>query len=110
LHLHGLLQIEQLEKLQKMMPDCRIIQNGQLPDGNQKVRGRFHDLIFDQHINLQYGNSAEKQNRYQELLISMIKDQWNWILDNSIVRVVDDNNAVDSLRMAETARNAARQF
>jgi hypothetical protein len=44
------------------------------------------------------------------LLISMIKDQWNWMLDDSVVRVVDDNNAVDSLRLAETARNAARQF
>ena len=110
LHLHGLLQTEQLEKLQKMMPDSRIIQTGKLPDGNQKVRGRSQDLMFDQHVNLQYGNSAEKQNRYQELLISMIKDQWNWMLDDSVVRVVDDHDAVDSLRLAETARNAARQF
>ena len=110
LRLHGLLQKEQIEKLKKMMPDCSIIQNGKLPEGNQKVRGRFHDLNFDQHVNMEYGNSAEKQNRYQQLLISMIKDQWNWILDNSVVRVIDDNNAVDSLRMAETAKNTAKQF
>jgi len=43
-------------------------------------------------------------------LISMLKDQWNWILDNSVVRVIADTNAIDSLRMAETAKNAARQF
>ena len=110
LRLHGLLQKEQLEKLKKMMPDCLIIQNGKLQDENQKVRGRFHDLIFDQHVNLEYGNSADKQNRYQQLLILMIKDQWNWILDNSVVRVIDDSNAVDSLRMAETAKNTAKQF
>ena len=110
LRLHGLLQKEQIEKLNKMMPDCSIIQNGKLPEGNQKVRGRFHDLNFDQHVNMEHGNSAEKQNRYQQLLISMIKDQWNWILDNSVVRVIDDNNAVDSLRMAETAKNTAKQF
>jgi hypothetical protein len=59
---------------------------------------------------MEHGNSAEKQNRYQQLLISMIKDQWNWLLDNSVVRVIDDNNAVDSLRMAETAKNTAKQF
>jgi predicted dehydrogenase len=110
LRLHGLLQKQQLEKLKKMMPHCLIIQNGKLQDENQKVRGRFHDLIFDQHVNLEYGNSADKQNRYQQLLTSMIKDQWNWILDNSVVRVIDDSNAVDSLRMAETAKNTAKQF
>jgi predicted dehydrogenase len=110
LHLHGLLQKEQLEKLKKSMPGCFISQKGKLQGENQKVRGRFHDLHFDQHVNLDYGNSAEKQNRYRQLLISMIKDQWNWILDNSVVRVVDDSNAVDSLRMAETAKNAAQQF
>jgi predicted dehydrogenase len=110
LHLHGLLQSEQLERLKKMMPGCRIIQNGKLSDENQSVRGRFHDLIFDQHVNLEYGNCAEKQDRYRQLLISMIKEQWNWILDNSVSRVVDDNNAVDSLRMAETARRTAKQF
>lgn len=110
LRLHGLLQREQLERLKKMMPDCSIIQDGKLQDENQKVRGRFHDLIFDQHVNLEYGNCADKQKRYQQLLISMIKDQWNWILDDSIVRVVDDSNAVDSLRVAEAARNMAQQF
>ncbi|MGD0767562.1 MAG: Gfo/Idh/MocA family oxidoreductase [Tepidisphaeraceae bacterium] len=110
LRLHGLLQKEQLEKLKKVMPDSLIIQNGKLHDESQKVRGRFHDLIFDRHVILEYGNSADKQNRYQQLLISMIKDQWNWILDNSVVRVIDDSNAIDSLRMAETAKNTAKQF
>lgn len=110
LRLHGLLQKEQIEKLKKMMPDCSIIRNGKLPAGNKKVRGRFHDLNFDQHVTMEHGNSAEKQNRYQQLLISMIKDQRNWIRDNSVVRVIDDNNAVDSLRMAETAKNTAKQF
>ena len=110
LRLHGLLQTEQLEKLKAMMPDCLITQNGKLPGGNQKVRGRFQDLNFGHHVSLEHGNSADKQNRYQQLLISMIKDQWAWILDDSVVRVINDRNAIDSLRLAETARNAARQF
>jgi hypothetical protein len=110
LRLQGLLQREQLEKLKKMMPDGLITQNGKIPGESQKVRGRFQDLNYDQHVTLEHGNSAEKQNRYQQLLVSMIKDQWNWIRDNSVVRVIDDTNAVDSLRMAETAKNAARQF
>jgi len=110
LRLRGLLKKEQLEKLKKMMPDCLIIQSGHLPDENHKVRGRFHDFTFDQDVTLEYGNIADKQNRYQQLLISMIKDQWNWILDDSVVRTIDDSNAIDSLRMAERATNIAKQF
>jgi predicted dehydrogenase len=110
LRLHGLLQKEQLELLKRMMPDCLVIQNGTLQDENHKVRGRFHDWMFYRHVTVEYGNNADKQNRYQQLLISMIKDQWNWILDNSVVRVIDDSNAIESLRMAETATNTAMQF
>jgi hypothetical protein len=108
--LHGLLQKEQLEKLKEWMPDCIISQNGKLKAGNQKARGRFNNLHFDQYVNLDYGNNADKQSRYQQLLISMIKNQWSWILDKSVVRVIDDSNAVDSLRMAEMARLMAKQF
>lgn len=110
LHLHGLLQREPLEKLRQMMPDCVILESGKLPDRHQTVRGRFHDLPFDQQVNLEFGNRAEKQNRYQQLLSSMIQDQWNWILDDSVVRVIDGSNAVDSLRLAEMARNKAGHF
>ena len=110
LRLHGLLQRQQLERLKQVMPDCSVSQNGQLRAKSQKVRGRFHDLHFDRHVDLEYGNSADKLNRYQQLLISMIKDQWAWILDKSVVRVMDDRNAVESLRMAETAKNLAKQF
>jgi predicted dehydrogenase len=110
LRLHGLLQKEQLEQLDKMMPGCLIIPNGKSHDERQTVRGRFHDIVFDRHVTLEYGNIADKQDRYQQLLIAMIRDQWNWILDNSVVRVVDESNAIESLRMAETAKNTAKQF
>jgi len=110
LHLHGLLKTEQLETLKRMMPDCTIVENGKVPDESQNVRGRFQDITFDHHLNLEYGNSAEKQNRYRQLLVAMIKDQWNWILNNSAGRVMDASNAIDSLRLAETARNRAGTF
>jgi hypothetical protein len=110
LHLHGLLQKEQLETLKRMMPDCIVVQNGEAPDEQQNVRGRFKDIGFDHHVDLESGNCAEKQNRYRQLLVAMIKDQWNWILDNSASRVMDASNAVDSLRLAEAARNRAGTF
>jgi predicted dehydrogenase len=110
LQLHGLLRNEELERLKQMMPGCLIVQTGKSPAERQKVRGRFHEFTFDHQVELEFGNCADKQNRYQELLVAMIKDQWHWILDNSAARTMDASNAVDSLSLAETARNMAGHF
>jgi len=121
--LHGLLSNEQIEKLMFVFPGCSITDYGRKdPDSdysslivvesnsqplNQTVTGRYKKVVFDRLITLEYGNIAEKKDRYELLLISMIKDQWNWMLDNSVIRVIDDTNAVESLRMAETATKTA---
>ena len=126
IRLHGLLNNEQLEKLRIEFPGCSIIEySGQESDSdysssvieqtspqttNHEVTGRFKKVIFDRVITLEYGNSAEKKDRYELLLISLIKDQWNWMVDNSVVRVIDDTNAVESLRMAEKATKNALQY
>jgi hypothetical protein len=109
LHLHGLLRKEQVDTLRQMMPGCLIIQAGNTL-GEKKVRGRCHDFTYDHQLNLEFGNAADKQNRYQELLVAMIKDQWSWIRDHSVVRTIDASNAVESLRLAETAREVAGHF
>ncbi len=110
LRLTGLLKNDQLEKLKKLMPNCVITQTEPSKSENKKVSGRFQDLNFDQHVTLEFGNVADKQNRYQELLISMIKDQWSWIKDKTHQRVIDDTNAVESVRVAEIAKNTAKQY
>ena len=78
--------------------------------GNQKVKGRFVEINFDKEITLECGNVAEKQNRYGQLLISMLTDQWNWIKDHNHKRTIDESNAVESLRMAEQATKIAQKF
>src|ERR1022692_52512 len=78
LRLHGLLKTDDVEKLKTLMPGCQITQYKD-PVENRKVKGRFKDMTFDQHLTLEYGNIADKQTRYQQILIAMIKDQWNWI-------------------------------
>ncbi len=107
IRLHGLLRNYQLKKLLGYLPGCIIIENNLLPEENQGVKGRFHDQVFDKLITLESGKISDKDLRYQQLLVSMITDQWNWILDNSLIRAIDENNAVESLRMAEIATNMA---
>ena len=129
--LHGLLSNEQVEKLKNDFPGCSIkdyirqdsvsdysssiieqitIEQITSKDTNQEVRGRFKKVFFNRIITLEFGNISEKQNRYELLLISMIQEQWNWILDNSIIRINDDTNAVESLRIAETATKMAKYY
>lgn len=121
--IHGLFHEEQIEKLMMDFPGCSITEYvKQEPDSDfssliavqgtsqtvhQEATGRFKRVGFDRLISLEYGNSAEKKDRYEQLLISMINDQWNWILDNSLSRIIDETNAVESLRIAEEATKKA---
>jgi hypothetical protein len=74
----------------------------------QKVRGRFTDIAFNEHVTIEYGSNALKQKRYEEILIAMLTDQLKWIKDRTHRRVIDDRNAVESLRIAEEAANFSK--
>ncbi|HEV8084219.1 MAG TPA: hypothetical protein VGP55_13515, partial [Chitinophagaceae bacterium] len=76
----------------------------------KKVKGRSIEIFFDDHVIIESGNNADKQNRYRQMLTDMLNDQWNWIKDRKHIRIIDDNNAVESLRMAENAKLMAQQF
>ena len=108
--LHGLLQKEQIATIKSMMNNFfEIVQNGNDKE-NKKVRGRFNDIIFNEEITIEYGNLEDKSRRYMEILKLMLQDQWNWIKDKNHVRVIDDKNAVESLKMAEKATSVAQLF
>jgi hypothetical protein len=69
------------------------------------VKMRLHGLLGPgaDPITLEYKNPAGKQELYQQMLTDMISDQWTWIKDRTHIRVIDDDNAVQSLRVAEEA-------
>jgi hypothetical protein len=102
--LHGLLLTEQLKKISEQLVKFTIDHHKELPKTMKVVRGRFSDIPFNEHVTIDYGNVSEKQERYQEMLVAMITDQWNWIKDRKHVRVIDDSNAIQSLRMAEESQ------
>jgi predicted dehydrogenase len=107
--LHGLLYEGQLEKLKKHLGEFSIIHHHE-PDGSgQKVKARFTDLIYTDHITVEYENKLGKQHLYAQMLTDMISDQWNWIRDHGHARVIDGRNAVSSTRMAEKATALAQK-
>ena len=108
--LHGLLQKNSLEKICELLSGCSIQYGNERHENTQTVRGRFSGILFDEHVTIEYGNSSEKQDRYQHMLTAMISDQWMWIKDKNHQRVIDQTNAVQSMKTAEEATLLAQQF
>ncbi len=107
--LHGLVLDEQLKFLKEIVGESSIVYHDETI-GNKKVKGRFAEINFDKEITMECGDVTEKQNRYGQLLIRMLADQWNWIKNHNHKRIINEDNAVESLRMAEQATKIAQNF
>ncbi len=103
MRLHGLLQKGQLNRVQEITGKASVTHHHKPGEKDQKVKGRFRELAFGDHITMEYENARGKQGLYRQMLMDMISDQWAWIKDRKHIRVIDDRNAVESLRMAEDA-------
>ncbi len=107
---HGLLTAAQFEKLKKAFPHAALCSHTDAVAGQQVVRGKFQDIAYAIEVTMEAGDVADKMDRYQQLVVSMLQDQWNWILDPKHRRLIDANNAVASLRLAEQATQQAVHF
>ena len=107
--MHGLWSIEQVNNIRKVFPDA-LMEVHDDSSGTKLVKGNFKDIHYDQLITFTSGDIADKMARYEELVISMLKDQWAWIKDKSHQRQIDETNAVESLRIAETATIEAVKY
>jgi predicted dehydrogenase len=76
------------------------------------VKMTVHGLLDGgaQPVTREYANPGGKQELYQQMLTAMISDQWNWIKDRTHIRVIDDDNAVKSLRVAAEATAISKHF
>ncbi|MBK9732642.1 MAG: Gfo/Idh/MocA family oxidoreductase [Chitinophagaceae bacterium] len=107
--LHGLLLHHHLEILQNQLEGAKIEQQDADYPEVQLTRGRFQEVLFDHHVTIHYGNEMEKQDRYRQMLTAMITDQWKWIVNKNHVRVIAERNALQSLKMAETAQRLSKE-
>ena len=108
--LHGLLQNGFLRRLQEITGLYSLVHNSQEEEPVQKMEGRFSRLAIENHITMEYENVSGKQEVYQEMLTAMINDQWCWIRDPGHIRMIDDRNAVQSLKMAQDAARMAKKY
>jgi predicted dehydrogenase len=122
----GLFNNTDLETLNQDFPGCRIatVDTGQAVSGSllpvdshstsktgvRSATGRFKSISFDHLTIMEYGNDSDKMQIYEQLLRYMIKDQWNWLQDSSVERIINGANAVESLRIAERSTTLARCY
>jgi predicted dehydrogenase len=105
--LHGLFNNEQLTRLDKIIGPCSIVEHDNANQRNREATGRFLEITFDHYLTIECASDVGKQSLYQQMLKDMLTDQWCWIMHNDHERSIDDNNAVESLQMAEQAKEIA---
>lgn len=107
IRMHGLFKKEQFEKISRLFPNASIEVHSGAAGDEHHVKGKFRDIAYDALLTITAGDIADKMERYDQLVTSMLTDQWAWIKDPSHSRVIDDANAVESVRIAEEATNNA---
>ncbi len=110
IRLHGLFTKDQFEKISHHFPSASI-EVIESPSGQgQHATGKFKDISYDALMTITSGDIKDKMDRYEQLVMSMLEDQWAWIRDHSHPRKIDDTNAVESLRIAEEATLQSKKY
>jgi predicted dehydrogenase len=107
--MHGLFTKQALECVKQLTAEIAVTKHDS-DDLLKTATGRFKQVSYTDLLTIEFGNNAEKQHRYQQMLTAMLQDQWNWICDRNHKRIIDDDNAVESLGMAEQAKQIAQNF
>jgi predicted dehydrogenase len=126
LKLTGLLDLARIHDIQTLMPESEVTILGadgiEIPwtsdHGSNRstvqpahsAKGRFKAIGYDHRVTVEHGDDDQKMYVYAELLKTMITDQRAWILDGTKERVINEMNAVESLRIAEKAATVAIEF
>ena len=109
IRIHGLFKNRELKKLTDLMVTPSIINHNE--KRTEPTSGETMSLMgCDVYATIESGNNGEKQIRYQEMLTSMLQDQWAWIKDKRHERTIDDDNGLEALKMAEHAKEVAQNF
>lgn len=103
IRLHGMLNHEQIARFQQWIPSTSTQYKSNPHERDLEALGKFRQIHYDALVTLVSGDPGEKMRRYEQLVTSMLRDQWNWIKNPAHRRVIDGKNAVESLRMAEEA-------
>ncbi|HVE61097.1 MAG TPA: Gfo/Idh/MocA family oxidoreductase, partial [Chitinophagaceae bacterium] len=110
MRLSGLLQKHHLKRLEELLGKLSVVHRDEPSIEDKKVKGRFKEIVFNDHVTIEFGKASDKQDRYRKMVTAIMQDQWNWINNRNHKRIIDDTNAIESLRMAEQATQMAQKY
>lgn len=97
---------EDLESLKQIFPNA-VIEIIESFEEIQISKANFKEIKFNYKIKMDSGDETKKQSLYKELVTAMFLDQMAWINDNSHIRKINDDNAVESLEIAVVSEKMA---
>ena len=96
-------------KLNEIFEDSEIRIIEEYSSEKQHCKGRHKEFDASQKIEMTYGASHDKMNRYAELVHAMMVDQVAWIRDRSHKRRLTEKNGRDSLALAVASTEMANK-
>jgi hypothetical protein len=99
----GVVNEEQTRALLEIFPGARLDVLKSFGGQERVAHGRHKKWDISQQIDLSYGLGDEKMRRYGELLRKVFADQMAWLGSRAHVRLINEQNGLDSLRLAAVA-------
>lgn len=100
---------EQLKAIQLLMPGSELNTVKEFKGEQEYMAGRFQKIKANKRINLKH-STHNKSTVYKNLLYSMIEDQLAWLDDRKHPRRITEQNALNSLEIAEKAHSSAKKL
>jgi len=105
--LKGLASNENLKAIEKLFPEGIIVVEKSFEGKEKEYRSHSSVRMADYQIKLETGDNALKYSIYQELLTDMMKDQLEWLKNRNHQRLITEQNALQSVSIAEQANKSA---
>jgi predicted dehydrogenase/succinate dehydrogenase flavin-adding protein (antitoxin of CptAB toxin-antitoxin module) len=105
--LKALVSKKALKDIEELFPEGKLAIEKSFEGKEREYRSHSSDRLADYQIILETGDNELKYSIYQQLLTDMMKDQVEWLQNSDHKRRITEQNALQSVSMAEQANESA---
>jgi predicted dehydrogenase len=105
--LKGLVSNKNLEAIEELFHYGKMVIDKSFKGDERFYKSHSVERMADHQIFLEIGDSELKYSIYQQLLTDMMADQLQWLINKNHQRRITEQNALNSVNMAENANKSA---
>jgi predicted dehydrogenase len=98
---------ENLGELMRLFPGADLTVIESYKNNERHFKSQFVSRTADQLVEMAIGKDAIKLSIYKNLLTDMLRDQFSWLRNNDHKRIITQENAYRSVKIAEEANDKA---